>query len=529
MGDKRKDGYDNFLQTECNTSDGTSTSQRRSSPHKKRRTNNIASPESRDSTSKEQGAAGRSSAAKQAIQESNHKPVLSDSDERQDAVPTLSSSRPTRPPSVVWDIESQGSRKELATSDRETDKGLRDLQANNRQTDGTLILNIPANKWNAAEPSTVLQDSAYIEVLEDSNPSLDCRSKQDFTTGGARPPSRSSLCPSQSISEVVRRSIAPGFAGPSHFQIPEIIPEDGSTDDVTPDAVPAPGYGHLKSDTAMDSSYSDFEPVPVAQIPTGAHAGDNTTDTHQWFDHRDCSLLICGDDNLSFTTSVQQDSICDRALNLGLDFYGTPVMTDVPGPQSVAALTQPPTVPSILDMALDTNDYETCDLWINDPGNTLAHYDLNFRHESYVGPARSGDWRVLATDDSFSEGRDTKCCDDESSLYESARRPSYVCYGNDPFLYTQFFESEIGTTSFPLEALRHQPSAIELVDPGYQEMTLSQHQAPIETTSSAGLLDTASEASNSRVASGCLKLPTVSEVEEDVAKRLQGHWLPQRL
>lgn len=410
----------------------------------------------------------------------------------------------------MWDIESQGASDKNHSKDDPTPQPASHVSgAALPQNEGTLVLNTMATTWNAVGSSTVPGRSSVGELEEPSNCVQEEYCEQLDTIRRTSSPAHSSLCPSQSASQVMKRALGPGnpnlLCRSKYFkdQLQLHTEAAGSVFDygVASDANEEAGSCHddltmyrgamstqaggcllahqehnLGSEYGDGGSVGSFSPVP--DVPAHAHS------------------------------LYDIDSLCEPWPSAGW-IYNEPVhreacdMTDLSGLAAFPALQ--PTTGMTLDSGADLNYFST-------PGlDSVPDFDCDLApaevtHDGFFVPAF---WETHPP----------------ASSYLDHPVPG----GSGGILLG--FDGSSGS-ALPSDVFLEDQAQDEFIDHAYPAESLdsfSRGRALLDAVAAGDPSTTSSEASEPRVVFGSLKVPTMSQVEEDVAKNLRGHWLPQRL
>lgn len=421
-----------------------------------------------------------------------------------------SPTRPSRQESVVWDIESlAGKDDKPATVDIRTELGSQNSDATSPRNGGTVVLNTLATNWNTVGSSTIP------ERLAESDDHL--QERPDFVKRTVSP----SLCPSQSVSQAMHdplRSRTPKRCRSKYFrqlqQSPAEAKEPLAMDvDMTNENNADQYTAHLQPGTCADDS--DVRPM-FGEDSSSAFLNDHIT-AHRAQDYTvDTSFISSAGELAPYSGPTTEVYSGERWPPADYDDDDM-AFSDADRLGETLPLTQ-----SDVDIHYGSDGYDVAyPLAVDLDYPSDVRYDYAFMELESGEPARSAHWDTYtpATLDSnsyadFEEINALPDLEFQSAMPSDADGSTW--------------EHESTRMALPSAATLEEWPQYEIINSPTQAEPFFHDQTPQCASSDVAPSDTPSEVSEPHVMVGSLKVPTAYQVEEDVAKHLRGHWLPQR-
>lgn len=445
---------------------------------------------------------------------------------------------PEQPPqsgSIIWDIESRGDEDVKSTEgDTPIAATSHDPQSALSHENGTLILNILTSRWNAPDSNAAIDHRLVTPcTLGSPTAAQDLVSRQEFRKRTSSP-SRSSLCPSQSVSQATRPAVQPGpddsFVCSNYFQQHKQLALEVRAIDISDLSASRATFSGENDDISSLAHDSDHRfPRPAEFVPTAADLDPPILD-HLAQDAGAVGSFSNNDP--PYINTAMQDYSFDDPLSVLGQSYDDGGLLDSRTYGSGLALSGFATPPSIGDVGLVSDWQNGIDLFAYSDGFLGANYehtrpgmedDISTRSatRNTCDPAPSYFDVSLDVASGDEESQyDPQNCNDEN-FGDAVRQPTDA----------SGWSYESANVTLPSDVVLE--DRYKLDDPPLpaDPSIFYSHNAPTPSYPEVGTdsLSQPYEASEPSIAIGSLKIPTLSQVEEDVARHLQDHWSPQRL
>ncbi|KAI0773474.1 hypothetical protein BC629DRAFT_1736611 [Irpex lacteus] len=423
-------------------------------------------------------------------------------------------SEPAEKESVIWDIESLV--KEPTKESAEPEKDVSRLSSNSSRHNNTLIINVRATRWNGAPSSVATRTSdmvAHSKQPARCPPSNTEQEKGKDSVLDAQ--SSSSLCPSHSASQAMPllsdpRSMQPPVSRSKYFKntAPVSIPDDDNAEPLSLDYEDMGASADVRMHQAeFDEQDTPHHPDSVLTCDSPICAAADPPHAQDYLDTRPSSIL-----------QDDQDSLYSSS-NLGDPHFLTATHSHIASPMTSDDPWNPPQDSAYYDYEAD--HYRSS--WVEDEefddevDNMVFQYSQESRLTDGLPEVITPTYDDTGYEEGYFYGSDYAMAYDEAMDCPKTDCDTY----SNPYGYPDATLDD-DDAGFPSSATAcDEPLSLEEPDISGMESFLH-GQAYLRGYSPA-------DSVQDNPSAGLLRLPTLAQVEDGVARRLHGHWKPQKL